>query len=424
MAPRLGRLRHWMARESELVVAVFRTTIIFLAAIWPLIKGVPIGWRWSALVSGAAAYSVALILAIRRGTPSVLLRPVALVGDIAFITLLLQMAGGKAARFFPLYLLVVVMAAAWFGLAGALIAAVMSILMGIGVFMIGAPDPAAAFVEAVNMLGMDIFFLIAAAVFLGCVSEAMERERKARLEMEREFRMARQVQKMILPEKLPEVRGVKVAVEFKPAVLEVGGDYYNVLLLPDGQAVFCVADAAGKGIVGQLRLLLFKHALREALEEARSPSETLSVINRRIFPELEPEGLISAFIAFFDRGEGVVRCASAGAPPALLRRAGSGEVEEISPYGPPIGASLDEGFEEHSFSVGPGDLLCIYTDGMLLGRDLWEAVGRLREMLSKAGGGKDVGELASLLVSRAEKRLEDDATVMLCKFEGVGRGEG
>ncbi|HIE09518.1 MAG TPA: hypothetical protein EYP65_06675 [Armatimonadetes bacterium] len=421
MAPKLERLRHWMARESELVVAVFRTTIVFLAAIWPLVKGQPIDWRWSAVVCGAGAYSVALILAIRRGAPSILLRPIALVGDIAFITLLLQMAGGKAARLFPLYLLVIVVAAAWFGVLGALIAAAVSIMLGIGIFMIGSPSPAEAFSEAVSMLGLDIFFLIAAALFMGYVSEAMERERRARAGMEEEFRLAREFHRDLLPSRIPEVEGLEIAVKFLPASYGVGGDYYEVFVRPDGGVVICVADASGKGMVGQMRLALVRHALREVVSKVGSPSRALKDLNEALLPDLAPEGLVSIFLAFVDRGRSSLRCASAGSPPALLRRADTGEVEEISPYGPPIGASVEEGFEEKRIEVRPGDLLCIYTDGMLVEGDVFEAVEGLKRILREAQTDSVEGMVESI-GSKVGRKPEDDVTLMLCRFRSRGEG--
>lgn len=414
MAPRLVKLRHWIVRESELVVAVFRTSVVFLAALWPLVKGQPIDWGWSAMVGGAATYSVALILAIKKEPPSILLRPIALLGDIAFITLFLQMAGGKAARLFPLYLLVVVVAAAWFGVLGALIAAAVSILLGIGIFMIGAPRPAEAFLEAVNILGLDIFFLIVVALFMGYVSEAMERERRAKAEMEQEFRIAREVHKELLPSKMPKLEGLEVVVRFRPTLWGVGGDYYEVISRPDGEAVICVADAAGKGIAGQIRLALVRHALRETASGVNSPSEALSELNRVLFPDLAPEGLVSIYLIFLDKERRKARCASAGAPPALLKRAKSQEVELISPYGPPLGASLEEKFEERSVEVGPGDVLFTYTDGALLKEDVFEGVEVLRRLLKRAKTEK-LDKVADLLESMIEKRAEDDATFLFCR---------
>jgi len=423
VASRLERLRHWMARESELVVAVFRTTIVFLAAILPLVRGQPIGWRWSALVCGAAAYSTALILAIRRGAPSLLLRPVALVGDIAFITLLLQTAGGREARLFPLYLMVIVVAAAWFGVLGALIVAAVSILFGIGIFVVGSPNPAQAFLEAVDMLGLDILFLVATAFFVGYVSEAMERERRAKAEMEQEFEWAREFHRTILPSKLPEVEGMDIAVKFVPARRGVGGDYYEVFPRPDGEVAVCVADASGKGLVGQMRLMLVRHSLREVVRRVGSPSEALEELNRALLPDLAPEGFVAIFLAFADRGRRRLRCASAGAPPALLKRSGSDEVEEISPYGPPIGASTEGKFEERSAEVGPGDLLCIYTDGMLAKGDISEGIEEIKEALRKFSEG-EAERVAEAVCSMAGKQPEDDVTVMVCKFWPQGQKEG
>jgi anti-sigma regulatory factor (Ser/Thr protein kinase)/putative methionine-R-sulfoxide reductase with GAF domain len=182
--------------------------------------------------------------------------------------------------------------------------------------------------------------------------------------LDREHRGAVALQRSLLPEGVPEIVGVEIAARYLPARDEVGGDWYDVIELPGGLVGLAIGDVAGHGVraaalMGQLRTALRAYAL-----DGYSPGETLKRLDR-LLHTVRGEGMATASYAVLDPLTGSVRVASAGHPPAVIvPSSGHARLVEAAPA-PPLGTLPFGTYVEVLDTVGPGETVMLYTDGLI-----------------------------------------------------------
>jgi serine phosphatase RsbU (regulator of sigma subunit)/anti-sigma regulatory factor (Ser/Thr protein kinase) len=204
---------------------------------------------------------------------------------------------------------------------------------------------------------------------------------RARLyeELDREHRSAVALQRSLLPEGVPDIVGVDVAVRYLPARDEVGGDWYDVIDLPGGLVGVAIGDVAGHGVraaalMGQLRTALRAYAL-----DGYPPAEALKRLDR-LLHTVRGEGMATAAYAVLDPLTGAIRVASAGhPPPVVVPGSGHARVLEVTPA-PPLGTLPFGTYLETEVTIGPGEALLLYTDGLVERRrePLTAGIERLR----------------------------------------------
>lgn len=187
--------------------------------------------------------------------------------------------------------------------------------------------------------------------------EALERER-----LEREMHLAADIQRQILPKGAPAVTGYQLVGWNRPA-RQVGGDYYDLLALPDGRVELVVGDVSGKGIPAALMVSTLHSALRLLLDQAGFGPSLLERLNRHILESSTANKFITMLIAELEPRTGILRYLNAGHNPGLLLRA-SGRVEELAPGGVPLGLLPNSRYQPRELVVEPGDILCLYSDGI------------------------------------------------------------
>jgi len=240
-----------------------------------------------------------------------------------------------------------------------------------------------------------------------------------------ELAIGRQIQRSLLPRSFPEVPGWRFAAEYEPA-REVGGDLYDVYRLGGDSAdvvVLLIADVTGKGVPAALLMADTKALLRAAADHAPGPADALARVNRILALERRSSLFVTAALAEVDVWTGGVRLASAGHESPLVVRT-DGRVETISASGFILGAVGDAGYEEGSGSIGPGEVVLLYTDGVTEARNPQGAFygdTRLRALLGGLAGSaaddvrravvEDVGEF------RAGADAHDDLTILVAERE-------
>ena len=180
----------------------------------------------------------------------------------------------------------------------------------------------------------------------------------------REFDMeaAGLVQQAIIPRRMPEVPGWRFALHFQP-LIQVGGDSFDGLLLPDGGLLLWIADATGHGVSAALVTVLLKLLFRHAAEETCEPMGVLERVNREFMGIFRGHSFLTAACVRLEPGKGRIRAAGAGHPPVLVVR-GSGEVEALPSSAPPVGLLLPGSLQEREAVLEPGDALLLVTDGI------------------------------------------------------------
>jgi sigma-B regulation protein RsbU (phosphoserine phosphatase) len=188
--------------------------------------------------------------------------------------------------------------------------------------------------------------------------QALEKER-----LEREVELASQIQRQILPTAAPDVPGYQVHGWNRPA-RHVGGDYYDFLALPDGTSTaLVVGDVSGKGVPAALLVSTLHSALHLLAEREPLAPAMCERLNRLILESSSANKFITLFVAELAPRTGRLRYINAGHNPALLRRAG-GTLEELPASGMPLGLIAEARFRADEVGLAPGDLLCLYSDGI------------------------------------------------------------
>lgn len=184
-----------------------------------------------------------------------------------------------------------------------------------------------------------------------------------------ESRLATALQQIILP--IPgapiDLPGLRVGVQYLPAeqANRIGGDWYYAGTAFDGSVVIAVGDVAGHGIRAAAAMAQQRHALATLTGAATSePAELLRYLSRLIYTEDEPTGIASAVVARYHPDSGTLEWAQAGHPPPLRSRAGS-TVALDRPAGIMLGVVPEPRYETARTAIEAGDLLLLYTDGLV-----------------------------------------------------------
>jgi len=187
--------------------------------------------------------------------------------------------------------------------------------------------------------------------------EAIEKEG-----IERELELAAAIQREILPRSLPEVAGVELAASNLPT-RQVGGDYFDLFPLSRGRLGFLVADVSGKGVPAALLVSTVHAAVHLQIDQAETIVELVTRIDRHLQRYAAARKFLTLFFGVLEPDTGILRYVSAGHNPALLACA-SGSIALLPSTGVPLGILPKAAWREETLEMAPGDLLCVYTDGL------------------------------------------------------------
>jgi GAF domain-containing protein len=253
----------------------------------------------------------------------------------------------------------------------------------------------------------------------GMIAQAMER---ARL-YDANAQVARGLQDGLLPRHLPRVPGLEVAARYRPAthVLEVGGDFYDLIDFGAHGAAAVIGDVQGHSVqaaalMGQVRIAMHSYARTGA-----PPEEILARTNQLLL-ELNSELFCSCLYAHIDVCGQRVLLASAGHPPAIVRHhAHHAQVLDLPP-GLLLGVDEEACFQPAELPLPPGALLALYTDGLVErpGTDLRRSIDVLASQLAEAED-EPLDMLADRIINRAQEttipQKSDDIALLLVRHD-------
>ncbi|MCB2204694.1 SpoIIE family protein phosphatase [bacterium] len=198
-------------------------------------------------------------------------------------------------------------------------------------------------------------------------AEAAELEARAvRAENERkqkEMQVASVIQQRVLPQQLPKVPGYDIAAINLPAE-EIGGDYYDCIVLPDGRVLLVIADVTGKGVPASLLVNSLHAALHMHLDHALNMSSLVQRLNTFLYESTPPNAFVTFQIAVLHPGSGEVEVVNAGHNPALHHLNGS-VVETGHGRHLPLGCvAATKGYSSERYMLQPGEGMMLFTDGI------------------------------------------------------------
>lgn len=207
------------------------------------------------------------------------------------------------------------------------------------------------------------------AEYLGIVLMMSELQKRRSREDRalRDLEIASQIQMSLMPREFSAFQGLDISGTCRPA-MQAGGDYFDVLALPDGSVLCVVADVMGKGLPAALLATMLRTNLRAVVATGvTDPGDILRTINNLMCPDLiNLEMFITMACVWISPSRDVLRHACAGHLLPLLQRAAKpAEIEEVLGGGMPIGIFPDSHFLPEVSELLPGDRVLLYTDGIV-----------------------------------------------------------
>lgn len=181
--------------------------------------------------------------------------------------------------------------------------------------------------------------------------------------IEKELELASEIQKIIIPTKLPEIEGYKMAGINIPSK-EVGGDYYDVIQLKDGRFALVVADVTGKGFPAALLVSTLNAALSAYIDLEIPITELAAKLNSIIYKSSTRDKFITFFIAILSPESGQLEILNAGHNPSLLLQS-DGKLVKLDAGGLPFGMfDMGQIYESQTISLNKGERLLLFSDGI------------------------------------------------------------
>jgi len=232
-----------------------------------------------------------------------------------------------------------------------------------------------------------------------------------------ELNEAREIQRGLMPRRMPNLHGFSLASAWQ-AAHDVSGDYLMAFKVDDSHAALCVADVAGKGFPAALLMSNMQAALKSFISENISPSELCDKLNRLMCGNTPLRKFISCFYGDLDVPNRTLTFTNAGHnPPILMRR--NGECIRLEDGGRVIGAFTDSNYTERQVKFNEGDKLLLFTDGVTEARNAsGEEFGeeRLLEAV-RAYRGRNAAELRTIIHNEVTQfcsdSFDDDAALMV-----------
>ena len=239
-----------------------------------------------------------------------------------------------------------------------------------------------------------------------------------RLSLKNDLEIAREIQQSMLPRAAFKAPGIEAFGMTRPANT-VGGDFYDIVPLPDGRVLLALGDVAGKGSPAALLMALLLAMMRTLIDEGLEGADLVARLNVQIGKHAQPHSrFVTLFIGILNPATGELSYVNAGQNPPLLRR-GNGSYERLRAGGMALGMFENATYMTGATKLEPGDVLVMYSDGITEAEDTFD------QPFDEAGvqtvvdgqGWASAKELGWALFEAVEthsreRRLLDDLTVL------------
>lgn len=245
-------------------------------------------------------------------------------------------------------------------------------------------------------------------------------EERDYLLLKQDLRIASQIQSQLLPKSAPRIDGYDI---FGKTVSShaVGGDYYDYLRSENDNWVFCIGDATGKGIPAAMIMANLQATMRSLVLSSKPVQVYQRMANNLIYNSTEIKKYASLFLGVLNQRSHTLQYSNAGHNPPLLAGS-SGETLRLKTGGSPLGIINSMHYRQDSVYMNQGDILLLYSDGILEALNgeeeelaLDEIEAYIRENASKTAAEIGRGILDFALHRSSEGLIRDDMTVVVVK---------
>ncbi len=226
-------------------------------------------------------------------------------------------------------------------------------------------------------------------------------------------------QRSLLPAAPPSIEGLDVAVRYLPAEGDLGGDWYDIFVLPSGKVGLVLGDVEGHSLRSAVVMGRLRSALRAYALEHEDPAEVLSRLDRKLC-HFERGITATVIYAVTEPPFDTMAICTAGHPPPFMAGAGQLEASEVQiPPGLILGVNPEHRRHSHQLAVEPGAALVFYTDGLVeRGRQVSGRLDGWRERLDHVRRAVRSDQDAETICSRViatglgDESAEDDVAVI------------
>ena len=211
---------------------------------------------------------------------------------------------------------------------------------------------------------LDVLAAVASQAAISIQNASMLESLLERERLNRDLKIAEQVQKRFLPQGVPTVAGYEFFAHYQPTY-EVGGDYYDFVPLPGDRMAIAVGDVSGKGVAAALMMAKFSGDTRYCILTENAPAPTATRLNSLLCAAGIEDKFITLGLCVLDAATRKLTLTSAGHTPVIIRRA-DGRAEEVGQEvsGLPLGIMEDSVYQQTEVQLNPGDVVVIYSDGV------------------------------------------------------------
>lgn len=227
-------------------------------------------------------------------------------------------------------------------------------------------------------------------------------ERRAEEVIEQEANAPKAWAARLAPQDLPPIEGFEVGQVYEAGTGLMAGDFYDVYPTSPTRLAAVIGDVSGHGIEPSITAFQTKYLLRVFLRQYRDPAQALEELNSVMSGQGGSEEFVSLCAVVFDLAAGTMRFASAGHPPALLWH--DGEVRKLHSTGPLLTLDPKGTYTSREIDMRPGDLILMYTDGLIEARSGEQLFGdeRVAQILRR-----DPGQQAGVLCKTLREAARD-----------------
>ncbi|HVT87807.1 MAG TPA: SpoIIE family protein phosphatase [Tepidisphaeraceae bacterium] len=244
-------------------------------------------------------------------------------------------------------------------------------------------------------------------------AEAVEAEA-----LEKQVRMAADVQQRMIPQDPPKIQGVDLAAVYVPC-FELGGDFYDFIPLPYDNVGLVVADVSGKGVPASLIMASVRASLRAQVDNVYYLDEVCRRLNVSLHRDTKPEEFVTLLYGVLDAKNRRLTYCNAGHPPGLVLR--DGKVLELKSENMVLGVDPQEQYHQSLFELQTNDLVLLYTDGLADARNAQgESFGRTRILEAFQQGGATAEIVAQNMLWTMRRfagltKRTDDVTMVVAR---------
>ena len=240
------------------------------------------------------------------------------------------------------------------------------------------------------------------------------------LRFEQERHIAQTLQQALLAERLPEAPGVELAALYEPAAgSQVGGDFYSAWPMADGRLALMLGDVSGKGVEAAGVTAMVRYMAEALSQHCTDPADLVGELNELLCHRMAEGSLVTLALMVVDTDADTLTWCVAGHPPPVILSP-DGAYRRLDDPDPPCGVFRGQEFREGVEPFGPGDVLVVYTDGLIEARRRGREFGEdaLRDVLV-AGVRDTPQELARGAYAAARAwcggRLGDDVAIAVLR---------